>query len=81
MCCCCCCSGIDGIAGGDSVDAGSCTGLVLVDGPVDGLITVRLRALDMGFSTVNPFLVLLGVVEGLLGPAQSLVVGSAMFCD
>ena len=50
-------------------------------GPVDGLITVRLHALDMGFSTVNPFLVLIGVVEGLLGPAQSLVVGRAMFYD
>ena len=72
---------IEGIAAGDNDDAGSCTGLVLVDTPVDGLITERLHALDMGFSTVNPFLVLLGVVEGLLGPAQSLVVGSAMFCD
>ena len=68
---------IDGIAVGYNDDAGSCTGLVLVE----GLITVGLRALDMGFSTVNPFLVLLGVVEGLLGPAQSLVAGSAMFCD
>ena len=54
---------------------------MLIYRPVDGLIAVRLLALDMGFSTVNLFLVLLGVVEGLLGPAQSLVVGSAMFCD